>query len=60
MVKINYEQFAEELVNLVGGVENVKQLNHCVTRLRFNLVDNTKADTEAIKKIKRGVRRRCQ
>ncbi len=25
MVKINYEQFAEELVNLVGGVENVKQ-----------------------------------
>ena len=51
MVKINYEQFAEELVNLVGGVENVKQLNHCVTRLRFNLVDNTKADTEAIKKL---------
>ncbi len=51
MAKMNYEQFADELVNLVGGLENVKQLNHCVTRLRFNLVDDTKADTEAIKKL---------
>lgn len=49
---MNYEQYGDEIVRLVGGVENIKQLNHCVTRLRFNLVDDSKADTEALKSLK--------
>lgn len=49
---MNYEQFADELVGLVGGKDNVIELVHCVTRLRFTLVDVTKAQTEEIKKLK--------
>ena len=48
----DYAQIAEQVVELVGGKENVAQVLHCATRLRFNLVDNAKADQEAIKQIK--------
>lgn len=46
------ERIAGEVLELVGGKENVRFVTHCITRLRFNLVDQSKADTEAIKKIK--------
>lgn len=49
---MDYTQFGNQIVELVGGAENITQLNHCVTRLRFNLVDDTKADMEALKKMK--------
>lgn len=49
---MNYEQYGDDIVRLIGGVDNIKQLNHCVTRLRFNLIDDSKADTEAIKALK--------
>lgn len=49
---MNYEQFAEQLVSLVGGKENVLELVHCVTRLRFTLKDITKAQTEEINNLK--------
>lgn len=52
MAKIDYKQTAAEIVRLVGGPENVKSLGHCMTRLRFILKDEGKADTEKIKKIK--------
>ena len=39
MAKKNYEQFAKEVVNKVGGTENINGLFHCVTRLRFRLKD---------------------
>ena len=45
-------KIASDVLELVGGKENVRFVNHCITRLRFNLVDQSKADTEAIKKIK--------
>lgn len=41
---------AEEILNGVGGKENVVMLTHCATRLRFNLVDSSKADDNAIQK----------
>ncbi len=43
---------ALDIVRLVGGTENIKSLGHCMTRLRFILIDESKADQEAIKKIK--------
>lgn len=49
---MDYTQFGDQIVELVGGPENIKQLNHCVTRLRFNLVDDTKADAAALKALK--------
>ncbi|MGS2799133.1 family 1 glycosylhydrolase [Bacillus velezensis] len=32
------------MLQLVGGEENVQSVIHCMTRLRFNLYDNAKAD----------------
>lgn len=52
MSNIDYKQFADDIVDLVGGVENIRGLEHCVTRLRFDLVDLDKANTEEIKKHK--------
>ncbi len=48
---IDYEQLATDIVRLVGGPENVKTLGHCMTRLRFILHDESKADKDAIDKL---------
>ena len=45
------KELAKSILQLVGGKENVKNCTHCVTRLRLLLVDESKADTEAIKKM---------
>lgn len=37
-----------QLLKLVGGKENIVSLTHCVTRLRFVLKDESKADIKAI------------
>lgn len=50
--KLDYKQMAIDIVKLVGGAENVKSLSHCMTRLRFILKDESKADTDSIKAIK--------
>lgn len=42
---------AAEVVRLVGGVENISSVAHCMTRLRFVVKDLNKADQEALKKI---------
>ncbi|WP_042143545.1 beta-glucoside-specific PTS transporter subunit IIABC [Paucisalibacillus sp. EB02] len=47
---MSYQKLAEEIVQLVGGKENISSLSHCVTRLRFVLKDKTKADKETIEK----------
>jgi beta-glucoside PTS system EIICBA component len=49
---MNYKQLAKDILQNVGGMENVSGLTHCATRLRFNLKDSSKAQTEQIKKIK--------
>ncbi len=49
---MDYKQLAQSILKEVGGKENVKGLTHCATRLRFNLFDEAKADTAAIKKLK--------
>lgn len=43
---------AKDIVNLVGGKDNVISLIHCVTRLRFKLKDESKADDDKIKHLK--------
>lgn len=50
--KMKFEQIAKEVLENVGGKENVAHVTHCVTRLRFNLKDESKANVDKIKKIK--------
>lgn len=48
---MNYEILAKSILEKIGGKENVSNLTHCATRLRFNLKDNKKAKTSEIKNI---------
>ena len=45
-----YDALAKIIINNVGGKSNVISLTHCVTRLRFKLKDESKANTELLKK----------
>lgn len=46
-----YSEDAKQLLEYVGGKENISAVTHCVTRMRFVLVDDSKADKEAIEDI---------
>ncbi|KAA2275002.1 beta-glucoside-specific PTS transporter subunit IIABC [Staphylococcus haemolyticus] len=46
---MKYENLAKDIVDKVGGSENINSLTHCITRLRFKLKDEDKADTEYLK-----------
>ncbi|HFU4000925.1 TPA: beta-glucoside-specific PTS transporter subunit IIABC [Streptococcus suis] len=45
----DYSELAKDIVAHVGGKENISCLKHCVTRLRFGLKDESKADTDYLK-----------
>ena len=47
-----YTQDAQQLLDLIGGKENIAAVSHCVTRMRFVLTDPSKADVEAIEAMK--------
>ena len=44
-----YTQLAADIVKNVGGKSNVISLAHCITRLRFKLKDEKKANTDVLK-----------
>lgn len=46
-----YEQLARQIVDCVGGRENINSLTHCITRLRFKLKDESKAKDDALKNM---------
>ena len=46
-----FTQDATKLLELVGGKENISAVTHCVTRMRFVLVDPSKADVPAIEAL---------
>ncbi|MCY1701725.1 PTS system trehalose-specific EIIBC component [Deinococcus sp. SL84] len=47
----NYAQDAQTLLQLVGGPGNISAVTHCMTRMRFVLVDPAKADIKAIEAL---------
>jgi len=47
----DFKKLASEVVDAVGGVDNVANLTHCMTRLRFVLKDESKADDAKTKNI---------
>jgi len=51
MAQKDYSQLAKAIVAGVGGKENIDSLIHCITRLRFYLKDESKAQTETIKAL---------
>lgn len=46
-----YEQLAKNIVKEIGGKENISSLTHCITRLRFKLKDESKANDNALKNM---------
>ena len=49
---MDYENTAKKILQRVGGKDNVINLVHCMTRLRFTLKDESIVDDEAGKKTK--------
>ena len=47
-----YKEDSKELLRLVGGKENIAAVSHCMTRMRFVLVEPKKADVKAIEAMK--------
>ena len=45
----DYTELAQDIVAHVGGKDNIAKLVHCVTRLRFTLKDESKADDDYLK-----------
>ncbi|OMF65207.1 beta-glucoside-specific PTS transporter subunit IIABC [Paenibacillus sp. FSL R5-0766] len=43
------QQLSKDILKLVGGEENIDQVTHCMTRLRFNLNDINQADRATLK-----------
>lgn len=39
------------IILLIGGKENINNVWHCMTRLRFDLIDDNKVEKEEIKKL---------
>lgn len=46
-----YEALAEQIIKNVGGAKNINSLTHCVTRLRFQLNDESKANDDVLKNM---------
>lgn len=51
MAEKNFREEADDILKLVGGKDNVSSVYHCMTRLRFVLKDNSKADQADLKKV---------
>ncbi|WP_084268682.1 PTS system trehalose-specific EIIBC component [Oceanobacillus damuensis] len=49
---MEYSEEAEQIVAAVGGLENIDAATHCVTRLRFALVDEDIVDKDALENLK--------
>ena len=46
-----YQQDVQTLLEKIGGKGNIQAASHCMTRMRFVLVDPKKADEKAIEQI---------
>ena len=47
----NYTDDVKKLLELIGGRDNIQAVSHCMTRMRFVLIDQEKADEKQIEKI---------
>ncbi|MCR5230677.1 MAG: PTS transporter subunit EIIC [Solobacterium sp.] len=52
MAKKDYKAIAESIIKVCGGVPNISNVSHCMTRLRLQLRDGSKLDENAAKSVK--------
>lgn len=45
------KELAKKIIALVGGKSNISQSWHCITRLRFNLIDDSKVEKNEINEL---------
>lgn len=48
---MDYAKIAKDILENLGGKENVKELSHCMTRLRFKLNNSSKANKDTVSKL---------
>ena len=48
---MNYKEMVNQILSHIGGTGNVVNVSHCMTRLRFVLLDEEKVEREEIEKI---------
>ncbi|WP_455683502.1 PTS system trehalose-specific EIIBC component [Thomasclavelia sp.] len=46
-----YDKDAKKLLGFIGGKNNIKAVSHCMTRMRFVLFDDKKADIDKIETL---------
>lgn len=49
--KQNYDETAKKIIEFVGGKENISFFTHCMTRLRFNLKDESLFQKEKMEEL---------
>ncbi|MFD1420310.1 glucose PTS transporter subunit IIA [Lactiplantibacillus songbeiensis] len=47
-----YDQLATQIIENIGGADNVKSVIHCITRVRFYLKDEAQANDDTIRDLK--------
>lgn len=47
---MDYQLVAKSIIQKVGGKENIESVTHCMTRLRFHLFHNERAEKSALEK----------
>ena len=45
---MKYQQLCDGIIAKVGGRDNVLDVSHCITRLRFHLKDESLAQTDEL------------
>lgn len=48
---MNYDKIAKDILNNIGGEDNIQAVTHCATRLRLTLKDNNKANKDAVNQM---------
>lgn len=51
-MKKNHEETAGQILELIGGRENISSFTHCITRLRFNVRDKSRVREKEIEEIR--------
>ena len=48
---MDYRKSAAEIIELIGGKENIVSAAHCATRLRMVIADNGKVNKESLEEV---------
>lgn len=51
IVMAKYDEQVKQLLDFIGGKQNIQAVSHCMTRMRFVLTDPSKADEKKINEI---------